>query len=254
VSAGRAPGRSQAGPRPLGGPTDALVPPAAIAFDLDGTLVDTAPDIAHALNTALHEAALAPFDERTVRSWIGDGPDALIRRALAARGRADDSDVLHRRLRAAFDIATLAAPLERGAVFDGIVPVLQQLARCLPLCVVTNKPTVLARAVLAAAGLLQHVCGVHGADAPAQRKPSPLLLHAAALSHGVAPGRWLMVGDGAADVQAAHAAGFRAAMAEWGYGAPALPADARVWRLRTPRQLLRILSRSGAVVPAAACE
>jgi phosphoglycolate phosphatase len=220
--------------------------PAAIAFDLDGTLVDSAPDIAHALNTALRQAGLAGFDLQTVRGWIGDGPDTLIRHALAALGRPDAPAELRARLRVAFDIATLSAPLDHGAVFDGIEPALRQLARRMPLVVVTNKPTALARAVLAAARLLPHLCDVHGADVPEQRKPSPLLLQAAARRLGLRPDQMLMVGDGPADVHAARAAGCAAALVDWGYAHAAVDDDAQLWRVRSPHHLLGRVLLDGA--------
>jgi phosphoglycolate phosphatase len=211
---------------------------AAIAFDLDGTLVDSAPDIAHALNAALRGAGLDAFDLQTVRTWIGDGPDTLIGHALAAQGVVGVPVELRTRLRAAFDIATLAAPLDHGTVFDDIEPVLAQLSAVMPLVVVTNKPTALARAVLAAARLLPHLCAVHGADAPEQRKPSPLLLQAAARQLGLRPQQMLMVGDGPADVHAAHAAGCTPALVDWGYAHAAVGADPHLWRVRTPQHLL----------------
>ncbi|HEY2928295.1 HAD-IA family hydrolase [Piscinibacter sp.] len=218
---------------------DAVTAFDAIAFDLDGTLVDSAPDISHALNTALREAGLRSFDLHTVRAWIGDGPDVLIGHALAAQGHEDVSPELRRRLRAAFDAVTLAAPLGHGVVFEGIEAVLMQLARVMPLVVVTNKPTPLAAAVLAAARLLPHVCSVHGADTPEQRKPSPLLLQAAARRLGLPTNRMLMVGDGPADVGAARAAGCAAALVDWGYAHAAVDSsDARLWRLRSPEHLL----------------
>jgi len=219
----------------------------AIAFDLDGTLVDSAPDIAHALNTALREGGWPAFDLGTVRAWIGDGPDALIERALAAHGQPQPSAELRARLRTAFDIATLSAPLDHGSVFDNIEPVLKELATLMPLVVVTNKPTALARAVLAAAGLLQHLCEVHGADAPEQRKPSPLLLQAAAQRLGLRPEQILMVGDGPADVRAARAAGCTPALVDWGYAHAAVDDDPQTWRVRTPLHLLgRVLLDSAA--------
>ena len=235
----------------------------AIAFDLDGTLVDSAPDIAHALNTALREAGLRSFDLHTVRAWIGDGPDVLIGHALAAQGHEparppegriparrdgakrqgcpnqDASPELRSRLRAAFDAVTLAAPLGHGVVFEGIEAVLIQLARVMPLVVVTNKPTPLAAAVLAAARLLPHVCSVHGADTPEQRKPSPLLLQAAARRLDLPTSRMLMVGDGPADFGAGRAAGCAAALVDWGYAHAAVDSsDARLWRVRSPEHLL----------------
>ena len=82
----------------------------AIAFDLDGTLVDSAPDIRHALNAALEEAGLEHFDLDTVRAWIGDGPDALIAQALCRHG-IDADGAARDRLRQAFDVHTLAADI-----------------------------------------------------------------------------------------------------------------------------------------------
>jgi phosphoglycolate phosphatase len=213
----------------------------AIAFDLDGTLVDSAPDIAKALNTALREAGLRSVDLRTVRAWIGDGPDVLVGHALAAQGHEDASPELRASLRAAFDAATLAAPLGEGVVFNGIEAVLTQLARVMPLVVVTNKPTPLAAAVLRAARLLPHVCAVHGADTPEQRKPSPLLLQAAARQLGLPTNRMLMVGDGPADIGAARAAGCAAALVDWGYAHASVDrSDALLWRVRSPEHLLGI--------------
>ena len=213
----------------------------AIALDLDGTLVDSAPDIAAALAHALRSEHLdAKFELRTVRGWVGDGPDALIRRALTALGMADPHPTLLVRLRRHFDEATLAAPLAHGHAYEGVEATLQQLARYMPLAVVTNKPTPLARAVLDAAGLLPWCTAVLGADRPELRKPAPTLLLTAAQWLHVLPSRLLMVGDGPADLGAAAAAGCAAALVEWGYGGVADPGPA-VWRLRAPQQLLALL-------------
>ena len=213
----------------------------ALAFDLDGTLVDSAPDIGHALNHALREAGLPGFALDRVRAWIGDGPDPLIARALAALGQGEADPALRTTLRAAFDQATLAAPLAHGTVFDGIDALLQQLQPRWPMVVVTNKPTALARAVLDAAGLLPRMAAVYGADVAALRKPAPAMLQQAAQQLGVAPQQLLMVGDSIADMGAAAAAGAPAVWAGWGYGLlHALPAAPR-WRIDRPDQLLPIL-------------
>lgn len=211
----------------------------AIFFDLDGTLVDSAAGVALALNTALAEAGLPSFELATVRGWIGDGPDALILRALDASLLRDiDLPTLAARLRQRFDAATLATPSAQGAAFDGISDLLSSLSERYPMAVITNKPTPLARAVLKAAGLSQHFEQVHGADQPEQRKPSPLLIQRAAHQLGVAADAVLLVGDGPADMKAALAAGCRLAWANWGYGPlpSALPAE--VWRLTRPADLL----------------
>lgn len=213
----------------------------ALAFDLDGTLVDSAPDIEHALNQALAEAGLPGFALAQVRAWIGDGPDLLIERALVALGLADRLP-LRRALREGFDRATLAAPLAHGFVYDGIAELLQQLRPRWPLVVITNKPTPLARAVLDAAALLPHFHAVHGADTPALRKPAPGMLQNAAHSLGLRTAQLLMVGDSKADLGAAAAAGSPVAWAGWGYGhADDVPQTVR-WRIAHPRELPALLA------------
>lgn len=222
----------------------AAPPIRALAFDLDGTLVDSAPDIGHALNEALRAAGLDGFDLPQVRQWIGDGPDLLIQRALQALGR-DTPPHLQRTLRESFDRVTLRAPLAHGAVYDGVPALLQRLRGTWPLAVATNKPSRLARAVLDAAGILPCFSVVHGADSAAQRKPAPALLQRIAQELDVALPQLLMVGDSAADVGAAAAAGAPAAFAAWGYGAThALPAKPR-WRVERPGDLLPLLGAGG---------
>lgn len=210
----------------------------AVAFDLDGTLVDSAPDIQHALNAALKKDGLQRFDLAQVRGWIGDGPDALIARALAAQGLADADPELRLRLRRGFDVATLAAPLAGGSVYPGILDLVAGLHRLLPMVAVTNKPTPLARAVLDAAGVLPFLDDVQGADTPAQRKPAPAMLLAACAQLEVAPRELLMVGDSAPDMLSAQAAGCPAVLVGWGYGHQALPAGLAPLRIAAPDELL----------------
>jgi len=209
----------------------------AVAFDLDGTLVDSARDIAHAVNTALIEAGLRSFDLDRVRNWIGNGPDALILRALEAQGVSPLDEALRLRLRDGFERATLASPLGHGALYPDIADLVRQLQRRFPLAVITNKPTVLARAVLDAAGLLQSFGQVRGADTLAQRKPEPFNLLATAAAFGVAPSSLLMVGDAPPDMLAAHAAGCPSALACWGYGAHAVPDHLKPWRVSSAQQI-----------------
>ena len=213
----------------------------AIAFDLDGTLVDSAPDIAAALGAALQAAGLGTFDLASVRRWIGDGPDVLIARALEALGLADASPALRMELRRAFDTHTLAAPLAHGMVFPGIHDLLHALHGVLPMVVVTNKPGALARAVLEDAKLLHFVADVQGAETAAQRKPAPAMLRAAAEGLGLPCASLLMVGDSLLDLEAARNAGCPAAIVAWGYGSEAIPLDAHAWRIQTPRQLQEML-------------
>ena len=220
---------------------------AAVAFDLDGTLVDSAADIRHALNGALAGSGYPPFDLDKVRSMIGDGPDALIARALAHLGVEAPGADLRRTLRQAFDRTALAAPLDHGHVFQGIVPLLESLRPRLHLVVVTNKPTPLARAVLEVAGLLPHMAAVYGADQPGLRKPAPDMILNAAAVLGLPSRRVLMVGDSALDLRAAAAAGSPAVHVSWGYG-HAEPdtlahGNTPVWHVDTPAALQQALAR-----------
>lgn len=228
----------------------------AVAFDLDGTLVDSAPDIAHALNSALGQAGLDVFDLATVREWIGDGPDMLIGRALAAGSAQDaDSASLRAELRRDFDAATFAAPLRLGMVYPGMADTLKTLHGTWPMVVVTNKPTALARAVLEAAGLMPLFRTVYGADRAELRKPLPAMLEQAAHDMGVTTRQLLMVGDSAADMNAANAAGAPAALVCWGYGhSQARSLDP--WLLvHRPQQLAALLlPNAGSHAPALAIQ
>jgi phosphoglycolate phosphatase len=215
---------------------------AAIAFDLDGTLVDSAPDISDALNFALAKEDLAPFDVTQVIQWIGDGPDALIDRALAHHGLPEPDSTTLKRVRAAYDEQAIRAPLGRGQLFAGIAKLLATLEGRWPLAVVTNKPPDLAAAVLASAGIASRFVTVHGPHRRQERKPEPFMLQAAAERLGVATGSLLMVGDSLADLGAAAAAGCPVAYALWGYGKEgALQRHPRAFVLERPEDLLRLL-------------
>ncbi|MBS0444332.1 MAG: HAD-IA family hydrolase [Proteobacteria bacterium] len=208
----------------------------AIAFDLDGTLIDSAPDIHAALAAGFVEAGLTAPTLAAVRGWIGDGPDRLIAEALAAAGIARPG--LPERLRAAFDRHTLAAPVAHGGPYAGMPELLATLHGRVPLVVISNKPSHLGRAVLEAAGILGRFEFVQGADTPPMRKPAPAMLVAAAHRLDVPRRSLLMVGDGPADLGAAERAGCPAVWAAWGYGAidPAGP------RIDAPGDLLSLLT------------
>lgn len=215
---------------------------AAIAFDLDGTLVDSAPDISDALNFALAKEGLAPLDVMQVIQWVGDGPDALIDRALAHHGLPAPDRTTLQRVRAAYDEQALRAPLGRGQLFPGVTELLATLDGRWPLAVVTNKPPDLALAVLASAGIASRFVTVHGPNRRQERKPEPFMLLAAAEQLGVATTSLLMVGDSLADLGAAAAAECPVAYALWGYGKEgALQRHPGAFVLERPEDLLPLL-------------
>jgi phosphoglycolate phosphatase len=193
---------------------------AAVLFDLDGTLLDTAADIALALNRALAEYDCTPLAEDEVRRMVGRGSPVLIERAAAGQSRI-------------IDAATQAAMLERffhhygrleessedsAQPYIGAAESLRTLHDAgLRTAVVTNKHHRFAEALLKRLGLADWVDVLIGGDTCARRKPDPQPLLFACESLHVPPSESLMVGDSVNDVQAARAAGMPIICVSYGY-------------------------------------
>ncbi len=190
-----------------------------LAFDLDGTLVDSVPDLNHCLGeTAKSFGLRAPTDAET-RTWVGDGVEELVRRGLsllAPNGTDIDS--------------TLPAALERFSacyqdnlfvrtrLYPGVAETLEALRlRGIRLCCLTNKRARFAEALLAEAGLLDRFELVLGGDSVAEKKPSPLMLDIAAERLGITPKVAVYIGDSHHDMHAAQAAGWPFVWATYGY-------------------------------------
>jgi N-acetyl-D-muramate 6-phosphate phosphatase len=185
----------------------------AVLFDLDGTLLDTAPDMVGTLNSLRLDNGLPPLPFAQVRAEVSHGSSRLVQIGFPGVD-ADRFALLQRRFLEAYG-TRLAAETR---LFEGMDRVLVELSRRgLGAGIVTNKPARLTDALLAELGLrTRFVCVVSG-DTLNERKPHPLpMLHAAQLA-GAAPDRCVYVGDAQRDVQAAHAAGMRALVAVYGY-------------------------------------
>lgn len=192
----------------------------AVIFDLDGTLVDSAPDIHHALNAALARFGAPPLDLETVKGLVGGGARRLVERALAATGPASGNvDTV---LRAFLD-AYAAEPAARTQVYPGACETLAALTEGgVALGIATNKPQALTDAVLEALGLRPLFGSVIGSRDGLALKPAPDILRLALAELGVSPERAVMVGDSAADVGAAQAAGVPVHLLAHGYNHGAL--------------------------------
>jgi ribulose-phosphate 3-epimerase len=186
-------------------------------FDLDGTLADTAPGIAHALNAALAAAGLVPIDAARIRGWIGGGARRLVATALAERGvPATEADVS--RVLTAYLDAYAAAPLHGTRLFPGALATLSALrAAGKRLGVVTNKPTAITRSVLAGLGIDGHFGVVVAGDDVTRPKPQPEGVQAALRALRTTPPRAVLVGDSGNDVGAARAAGIGVICVDYGY-------------------------------------
>jgi phosphoglycolate phosphatase len=197
-----------------------LASPAAVLFDLDGTLLDTAGDIALALRRAFADHGHQAPPPEAVRQMIGKGAPVLVERAVAAQGLN-------------LDIAGQAALLDRFFHHYGR---LQDLDECaaepypgarealaalhaagVPLAVVTNKYHRFALGLLQRLDLARYLRVVVGGDTCERRKPDPMPLHHACAQLGVASTAAWMVGDSANDVEAARAAGMPVVLVPYGY-------------------------------------
>jgi phosphoglycolate phosphatase len=187
----------------------------ALIFDLDGTLVDSAPDIHAAVARMLAEEDAAPLSLSQVRSFIGNGVPALITRVMAARGEAPVES------RAADLVARFmrhyeGAYVQQTTMYPGVAEALAALdaSGCrIGLC--TNKPAASARAILAAFGIEPHFSAVVGGDSLPQRKPRPEPLYATRRALG--GGDVVCVGDSEVDAEAAAAAGMPLLLFTKGY-------------------------------------
>jgi len=211
--------------------------PSALLLDLDGTLLDTAPDMGGALNLLRAEHGREPLAAEVIRPVVSHGAMRLV--ALGFPEAAGDA---FEALRLRF-LEIYAANLAVGTrLFPGFEAVLDRLeALGLPWGIVTNKPGWLTDPLLATLGLDRRAaCAVSG-DTVAERKPHPLpLLHAARLV-GVEPERCIYVGDAERDIQAGRAAGMTTVVAAYGY--LAVGEDPLQWQphgvVHAPDELLR---------------
>jgi len=188
----------------------------AVLFDLDGTLVDTAPDMVAVLQSLQEEHGLDPVGYQEGRSYVSNGAAGLLR-----LGFPDRDDEAIETLRLAFLERYADQLCVHSALFAGMETLVDRLDNDgLPWGVVTNKPQHLTDPLLVALGLNQRVaCSVSGDTLP-QRKPDPAPLHHACQLAALEAARTLYVGDSSRDIDAGRAAGMGTIAAAYGYIAP----------------------------------
>lgn len=187
-----------------------------LLFDLDGTLVDSAPDLAAAIDATLAELGLPPVGPQRIRPLVGEGATRLVEQALVLAGPPGDS------IDVASAVARFREHYRRALVvetraYPGVPDLLERLGGGPSLGVVTNKPGDMARPILDALGLRRHFASVIGDGDGYPRKPAPAAALAIAASIGVPARRILVVGDGLPDLALARALGCDAAGVTWGY-------------------------------------
>jgi len=220
-----------------------------VLIDLDGTLLDTAPDLAAAANLMRADFGLPPLPLARIAAFVGKGAEVLVHRALTddLGGRADAADFA--RGRASFYAHYAAENGLQAVVFERVPQALQQLrGHGLKLACVTNKPKEFTTPLLAKMGLAPYFDAVVAGDEVAEKKPHPALLLEACRRLQLKPTEVMLIGDSVNDAQAARAAGCGCVLVETGYnegegvaalaGAPGLDAifatlaEAVQWLLR----------------------
>ena len=189
----------------------------AIAFDLDGTLIDSAPDMHAAANLMLAERGLAPRTLDEIMSFVGNGVAKLVERCLNAANCPRESDMRTTAL-ASFEAHYSAAPAERTTVYEGVRDTLEILhSESIRMGVCTNKPVEIAQDVLETLDLKPFFASVVGGGTLPVLKPDPAMLHHCVSELGCDRLEALYVGDSETDESTAKAAGMRFALYSGGY-------------------------------------
>jgi phosphoglycolate phosphatase len=194
----------------------------AVLFDLDGTLIDSAPDLAGAANDLRERRGLAPLQFELLRPWVGAGARGMIGAAFSVA----PGDASFGALRDEFLAIYEQRMLSRTAPFDGVDGMLNALeAAALPWGIVTNKASRYTEPIVRGLGLAARAAVVISGDSTPHAKPHPEPLLAAARTLQLQPADCLYVGDDLRDVQAGRAAGMTTVAVRWGYLGVGSPVD-----------------------------
>jgi phosphoglycolate phosphatase len=191
----------------------------AVIFDLDGTLVDSVPDLSLAINHGLAELRLPSVDESQVRLWVGNGSRKLVERSLLAHSPSGELDQARvEQLHQVFLVSYKQFLCAKSVLYPDVTPLLKHLkARNIPIGLVTNKPIDFVPPLLKSLNIDEYFAAVIGGDSLAEKKPSPLPLLHIAHQLEVKVSDCLMVGDSASDVLSAQAANMPCVLLRQGY-------------------------------------
>ena len=189
-----------------------------VLFDLDGTLVDSAPDLAYSVDTMLVEVGLPERGEDKIRQWIGNGIERTVKRALLDGMDGEPDHELFNRAFPIFMNIYAENAARKSKFYDGVMEGMNFLkSNNYKIGCVTNKQEKFTHILLKELGIFDDFGIVISGDSLPKKKPDPMPLLHAARHFNVKPENSLMVGDSMNDVQAARAAGFRILCVSYGY-------------------------------------
>jgi len=212
-----------------------------IAFDLDGTLIDSRRDLADSANALIVEYGGAPLSEDAIGRMVGEGAALLVRRALDAAGLGSRSSAVERFLEI-YDEHLL----NHTRLYDGVADVVRGARRVARVTVLTNKPTRPSERILVELGVRDLFDDVVGGDGPYPRKPDPAGLLAMMQSANTGTEETLLVGDSAIDLETARRAGTRCCLVTFGFGAHSLAPErltGREWVVADSAALAETIDR-----------
>ncbi len=186
-------------------------------FDLDGTLVDSVPDLTSAINSALSSLGLSTVEEAQVRLWVGNGAQKLVERALRYVV-PEWSDTTYDQAFLRFMTSYEGCLAEKSCLYSGVREALSGFKELgVPMVIVTNKPVAFVGPLLAGLGIDAFFSLVLGGDSLSAKKPDPLPLNAVLSEYKIRPEQALMVGDSVSDFLAAESAGCPVVLVSYGY-------------------------------------
>lgn len=212
-----------------------------IAFDLDGTLIDSRRDLADSANELITELGGSPLPEEAVGRMVGEGAAVLVRRALAAAQLTDPGNALARFLEI-YDTRLL----RHTRLYVGVTDAIRFAGTLGSVAVLTNKPLAPTVKILEGLGIRDLFSHVTGGDGPFPRKPDPAGLHALMRESGSDAKTTLLVGDSPIDHETAARAGVRCCLVSFGYSPDGFPRErlrGDEWTARDSEELQKVLQR-----------
>ena len=192
--------------------------PKMVLIDVDGTLVDSVPDLAYCVDEMLKAVDMAPHGEAEVRHWVGNGVERLVRRALIGQLDGEPDEALFDRAYPIFMDLYKDNTSKRSCLYPGVKEGIDYLRDAgYKLGCVTNKAAAFTHPLLKDLGLFDYFESIVSGDTLEKKKPDPMPLIHSAEKLGVSPEDSLMLGDSISDVKAARAAGFQIICMSYGY-------------------------------------